>query len=77
MLKRLRLLSILMVMTIGSADAQQASFDVASVKRSLADPGLPRVRNVLWPPGGRMTATGVTVSLMKGRSLSGRTTEAP
>lgn len=47
-------------MTIASAAAQQpASFDVASVKRSLADN--PGPRNVLWPPGGRMTATGLTV----------------
>jgi uncharacterized protein (TIGR03435 family) len=61
-LERLRLLPILVALTIATGAAQQpASFEVASVKRSLADSGLPRVRNVLWPPGGRMTATGLTV----------------
>lgn len=60
MLKRLRCMSILAVMATASATAQQLpSFEVASVKPSLGDPA--PFRNVIWAPGGRMTATGLTL----------------
>lgn len=51
---------VLAVMTTESAGAQQSpSFEVASIKPSPSQPG--PLRNVLWLPGGRMTATGLTL----------------
>jgi uncharacterized protein (TIGR03435 family) len=38
---------------------QTPSFEAASVKPNVSGPG--PFRNVMWPPGGRMTATGLTL----------------
>ena len=51
---------VLASMAIASAGAQDVpSFEVASIKPSLSEPG--PLRNVVWPPGGRMTASGLTL----------------
>jgi len=58
--RRLRYVPIVAVAMMAGVAAQQGpSFEVASIKRNVAGPG--PVRNVIWPPGGRMTATGLTV----------------
>jgi hypothetical protein len=49
-----------LALVLTNAAAQQTpSFEVASVKRSLADPG--PFRSVTWLPGNQMRATSLTV----------------
>ena len=47
------------ILAASAAAPQSPSFEVASVKRNLADPG--PFRNVIWQPGGQMRATGLTL----------------
>jgi uncharacterized protein (TIGR03435 family) len=47
------------ILAASAGAPQSPSFEIASVKRNLADPG--PFRNVIWQPGGQMRATGLTL----------------
>jgi uncharacterized protein (TIGR03435 family) len=50
---------VAVILLLASVAAQGPSFDAASIKPNVAGPG--PVRDAVWPAGGRMTATGLTV----------------